>query len=273
MAGYGGGGGRQPEPTKYLFVDGAYLYRTFARISDRYFGGVPLKVDYNRLADGARKVFYYDCLPGRRESDPDEAFKKRVEDRTAFFQRLRGIRGWHVQLGSIKGEGDKLRQKQVDTMLSVDMLAHSYRRNASEISLIAGDLDFKPAVDALVQDGMYVVLHYDKSHVSSELMASADDRRPIDIHSIRNWLEEGFKETCEIPTPHINSEEQAPGQELFRQGRFDDGKVVKLYKVPDGYWLMFDHDDNRNQKLYVKGKSAEVVEKFTEDVFRKVTWS
>lgn len=266
------GGNRHPEPTKYLFVDGAYLHRTLAKMSDRYFGGAPIDIDYDKLANGARKIFYYDCLPGRKEAEPEDDFRKRLADRSAFFEKLKDVRGWHVQLGTVKGEGDKLRQKQVDTMLSVDMLAHSYRRNASEIALIAGDLDFKPAVDALVQDGMYVILYFDKFHVSRELMASADDRRPLEIQTLRNWIEESFKAKYEIPTPHGTPDATYPGYELLRDGVLANGKWAKLYKCPEGFSLVFEQDENRGYKTHIKGKSLELIERFSEDVYQKVAW-
>ena len=38
------------------------------------------------------------------------------------------------------------------------MLSHAHRKNMHKTTLLTGDLDFKPLVDALVQDGMFVTL-------------------------------------------------------------------------------------------------------------------
>lgn len=273
MPAYFSGGSIQTPATRYMFIDGGYLQRLFSKMSERYFGGAPLDVEYHKLANGAKKVFYYDCLPGRKERESEEDFQRRVREREEHFEMLRGITGWHVQLGTVKGEGGKLRQKQVDTLLSVDMLAHSYRRNAAEIALVAGDLDFKPAVDALVQDGMYVILYFDQGHVSKELMASADDRRHLNIHAARGWLSDSFLSKYEIPVPSSSPADEVRGHKLLRQGTLADGKDAWLYQGPDGFFsLVFDLRDIRGSKMYVRGKSVDVVGKFTEDVFEKVSW-
>jgi uncharacterized LabA/DUF88 family protein len=267
------GGSSTPPPTKYLFIDGAYLTHALNRISERYFNRTPPEINYNSLADGARKIFYYDCLPGRREGESDSDFADRTAKRQAFFDLLKNERGWHVQLGTVKGEGNKLRQKQVDTLLSVDMLTHSYRRNASEIALIAGDLDFKPALDALLQDGMYTILYYDRSHVSRELMAAADDRRPLNLQSIRPWLVTGFQDAFQLP--QVSSEpgdDPVKGHSIIKRGRLNDSRQMALFKGPNGFTAVFESDSNPGYNYFTRASSLELVERFIEDYFDDFTW-
>ncbi|MBD2254416.1 NYN domain-containing protein [Nostoc parmelioides] len=47
----------------------------------------------------------------------------------------------------------KKEQKEIDIMIAVDMLTHSFQKNMDEATLLAGDLDFKPLIDALVLNG------------------------------------------------------------------------------------------------------------------------
>ena len=137
-------------PTRYLFIDGAYLRCVVERLSTQFWPNENLEINYATLASGFHKSFYYDCMPPKQKNELEEVFNQRHTDQQQFFQRLGLIRGFHVNTGSLRGEGGRQRQKQVDTMMAVDMLTHSYRKNASDITLLAGDLDFKPIVDALV---------------------------------------------------------------------------------------------------------------------------
>ena len=74
-------GGPKP-PTKYMFINGAYLSAFAANKGEEWFGR-PADIDYELLGkqlDGVR-TFYYDCLPARavdRESETD--FQRRLTE-------------------------------------------------------------------------------------------------------------------------------------------------------------------------------------------------
>jgi uncharacterized LabA/DUF88 family protein len=50
-----------------------------------------------------------------------------------------------------------------------------------QATLLTGDNDFKPLIDALVQDGLFVTLMYPPDETSRELMQAADARTPWTI--------------------------------------------------------------------------------------------
>lgn len=56
------------------------------------------------------------------------------------------------------------------------MLGHTYRRNMESAAFVAGDVDFRPLVEAVVTDGMYLSLFYEPRHTSPELIRAADAR-------------------------------------------------------------------------------------------------
>lgn len=268
-----GGGRAAPDPTRYLFVDGAYLRELIDDISARYFNGVTLEIDYRQLSSHFKKTFYYDCLPGRRQTETEEEYQKRLSKQEALFERLRRIAGWHVYLGTVRGEGGRLRQKQVDTMMAVDMLAHSYRKNASEVTLLAGDLDFKPVLDALVQDGMYVVLWYDRKHASKELIESADNRQPLSILTVSQWLTPRFRKQYPLPAPYSTPENEARGHVLVCDGTMESGRKIELYQKDGSYVIAFEEGANEGYRMYLKGSARELLEKYVDDAFESFHWT
>jgi NYN domain len=78
-------------------------------------------------------------------------------------------------------------------MIAVDMLMHSFRRNMDRAMLLTADLDFKPLIDALVSNGTYVTLWYPPKRTNKELIASADERRQLDVGSIYDAIKLGSR--------------------------------------------------------------------------------
>jgi hypothetical protein len=125
-------------------------------------------------------VFYYHALPSPRKGEPLDEFQLRLEEKKGFFRRLQALDGWHVHFGITKRhKGDKAEQKEVDVLLAVDMLTHVHRRNASAVTLLTSDLDFRPLLDAVVREGTYTQLVYDPEHTSDELIATVDAATPL----------------------------------------------------------------------------------------------
>jgi uncharacterized LabA/DUF88 family protein len=58
----------------------------------------------------------------------------------------------------------------------------------NEATLLTGDLDFKPLIDALVQEGMFVTLWYPHGSTSKELIAAADRSQRFSISSVYDAL-------------------------------------------------------------------------------------
>jgi uncharacterized LabA/DUF88 family protein len=157
----------------------------------------------------AKRVFFYDCLddlkrPG--ESEPD--FHARVAAQESLFDSIRELPGFHVRLGTLRGAPKKPRQKEVDVLLAVDMLTHGFDGNMEKAILIAGDLDFRPIVEALVRRGVFVEVWYDKRSIAHELSWAADFGREMDFFHLHSWSTEAFKSGH--PTPGLYVGPQTP---------------------------------------------------------------
>jgi len=197
---------------KYLFIDGAYLRAVISDFGKYWYGIEDVPFRYNALALGHKKVFYYDCLPIARSDETEDAFALRLAAQENFFGELRALHGWHVLLGVLKrARKEKATQKEIDVMIAVDMLTHTYRRNMSELTFIAGDQDFLPLVEALVREGMFVTLLYEQESGSRELINAADARKSMDLPTLHSLLTSEFRDSH--PLPEITTRHQGPMKE------------------------------------------------------------
>lgn len=251
------------EKISYLFIDGGCLDSVLAIFSKELFSDQKIEIDYYRLAKGYQKVFYYDCLPVQKKDENDSDYQKRIEPRIDLFNKLKSLDGFHVYEGTARLR-DKRRgqeQKQVDIMIAVDMLTHSFRRNMHEATLITGDLDFKPLIDALVQDGMYVSLLYPKGRVNYELVDAADSKRPLTIGKVQQWFTDTFKSKVKLPDINqfknlnlgmewkkIEKIEQMNCEAFFYEKQ---GTYAAAVPNPDGGYFLLRHDNLNQLRFYV----------------------
>lgn len=216
--------------TAYLFVDGSYLRKALQTLSEALFDGVAIAVDPGALTSGFRRAFYYDCLPAKRRGESDLDFEERLGSAEELLTSFRRTSGVHVVEGALKGRTQ--RQKKVDVAIAVDMLTHSYRGNMSRATLLSGDLDFRPVVDALIQDGTWVTIWAAESSASDELVHAADDLRPLNVSSVFQFATGDFKERWPIPD-EFSQNRQADISGAVRQGyssRFDmDAYLIEAH--------------------------------------------
>jgi NYN domain len=264
------------QPIRYLFIDGGYLRGVLEEKSKRFFSSEEIDLNFEQFTGGYKKKFYYDCLPPKKPGEERGNYEERIAPRLAFYDKLRGLNGFHVFLGSTMSEGGRARQKGVDIMIAVHTLTHSFRHNMEQVTLLTGDLDFKPLIDALVQDGMDVTLWFDPISTSQELIYSADSQQKITIHSIHSSTSIEFRAKHHMVQSFSQSGKQTGGYSLVKSGTDAAGKVVeffesnnpidypKLVVIPDPY--------NSGYYLHFKHKDLGFIEKVLEDDQHQITW-
>jgi uncharacterized LabA/DUF88 family protein len=207
----------------YLFIDGEYLRRAYIAAIRRVFDADgdldPARIRYENLA---QRAFFYDCLDDGMK--PQEA-----ETQQKFFDEISAISGFHFRPGTIKGEKKRRRQKEVDVQLAVDMLQHGLSKNMEKAILIAGDLDFRPIVEALVLHGIFVEVWYAKGSAAAELPLAADYGKVLTFMDFYNMSSNSFMVHC--PLPRRSYGEPPPRHALtpiFKIGKIGNA-VVHLY--------------------------------------------
>lgn len=246
---------------RYLFVDGGYLRKIYTKYMNDFFG-VDGEINLLLVKNSASAVraYYYDCLDDIQKSNEGEAdFRARVKRQDDFFNEIRSLPGYHVRLGTLSGTPGKLRQKEVDVLLAVDMLTHGFYRNMSQAVLLAGDLDFKPIVDSLVQHGTYVHVRYERHTAARTLYWAADVGQEITFHTLYNWSTTDFRDTHPIPSGVSNS---APPTNLpvIKKGIAADSPIT-LFQKGSGYLLFADARPPR-MSLTLESDNLEKLEEY-----------
>lgn len=251
----------------YLFLDGGCLRETLKDYSVRFFDNEEIDFDYQKLSKEFGKVFYYDSLPVKNENESDNEYETRIQSNINFFTRLSLLDGYHVYEGTARRRRKKIEQKKVDTMITVDMLNHSFRKNMSKATLLTADLDFKPLIDALVDNGMYISLWYPISKTNQELIRSADACRKLDLTAVFEYSTIDFKRTHSIPKG-----KDKIGNDLFNVTKIEDlknkfGIKGELYKANDRpiYYLLFPTYFNPKANTHLEFDDVEKLKEYFDE--------
>lgn len=126
-------------------------------------------------------------------------------------------------------------------MIAVDMLTHTFRGNMHTATLLTGDNDFKPLIDALVREGMFIQLQYPPGETNAELVNAADARVPLTLRTLHSWLTEDSRERFVLPEVQNRPPEDEHGVRIA-QWRVDGVQLVLNY-YEGAYWVLRDGDN------------------------------
>jgi len=170
-----------------VFVDGGYVRPTL-----KAFGNPPPSISYEKLAaqfqgqDELLRMYVYDCAPYQsRNPTPEEKTRKGRFD--TFRNQLENQPRTEVRLGRLArrqredGNGWQFEQKQVDVLLTVDLVRLSCTNQIQRAVIVGCDSDFVPAIQAAKDAGVIVQLCYcDRLRLNNEIRQKCDDRIVFD---------------------------------------------------------------------------------------------
>jgi uncharacterized LabA/DUF88 family protein len=255
------------QPVQYLFIDGGCLRQSILEIEKTYAAGARLDVNFAALTSGFQKVFYYDALPSRLGTESEIDFKVRHDAVAAFHDRLGALDRFHVCEGETRRSlsRGKQEQKKVDIMIAVDMLTHSFRRNMEQATLLTADLDFKPLLDALIMDGMFVTLWYPSNRTNADLVKSADKRRHLNVRTIHGALLSSSQSLFSLPK--IWGQQARTGYEnpinSWKTGESD----FELHRSDEAFVFVGPHDEVPDYALYHEHNDLNFLRLYARDVF------
>lgn len=166
--------------TAQAFVDGGYL-RAISKSQKRALWN-PHSLVYDGYTKriGGRvirltRVTYYDAYVDKEDltsATPDSELE-------SYWKRVELLQNTHLAFGSLRGTRP-VRQKKVDVLLAVQMLAGAQRGNFDECILVAGDADFVPVVEEIQRNGVTVTLIDINGKAADDLRRAVDLRWPLD---------------------------------------------------------------------------------------------
>ena len=228
-AGYSG-----PRVVKYLFIDGGCLHSLLKVLSEKYFSSVPIELDFQKFTSEFTKVFYYDALPVKKGSESEDQFNRNFQTTKKFIEDLEMLDRFHVYLGESKHGKKGIEQKQVDVLIAIHLLKHSFNRNMHRATLLTTDSDFIPLLDALVETGMHITIWYGDSNgcrANKGLLKAADSRRKIGIKGIYECTKEEFSKKYKIPK--VTSGPKKEYTTLIQALEDESFGKIELYKEDD----------------------------------------
>jgi uncharacterized LabA/DUF88 family protein len=255
-----------PKEVKYLFVDGGCLRAVLTRFSDRYFGGIEIELEYNKFLNEFTKCFYYDAYPSQKPGQSDADYEAIQKDFQARAEHIAETRGWHVYEGeAIHRRKRGMEQKKVDVMIAVDMLRHTFRGNMHGATLLTSDLDFKPLLDALVSEGMYVQLWYPPGETSGQLARAADARIHLNLPNFQYYFTARFLTANPLPEATSGMLDTSMLTHLYR-GAARDGQELNVWRnETDGRLVLSAPPNPQGHGLKIQHRSWEMIVKWAED--------
>ena len=250
---------------RYLFIDGRYLRADYSRTVRAWFGNDgEIDLALVKKHFGADKMFYYDCLDDQQHSGESPSdFAARVAKQEEEFNKIQRISGSHIRLGSITGTKRNKRQKKVDILLAVDMMKHAVRQNMSHAILLAGDRDFEPVVETLVDLGLSIEVAGDKRSTSDDLIGAADHFHPLTFRNYYEWTSKSVQAIK--PIPYVEQGNiSAPSQDFTSVGTGSlEGSPCTLYQRATDFLLFFDsHPESPSSKLSILSHNLEHLKLF-----------
>lgn len=255
---------------RYLFIDGAYLREQYTRFAQKWFGG-PGEINYATLVDllTAEKCFYYDCSDEKpRNNEAQQEFEERVAKQRKVFTTISRVPRAHVRYGTLKGASNKRRQKEVDILIAVDMMSHAARKNMEEAILIAGDMDFTPVVESLVDLGLNITVRADKLTVAEELAWAADTFSELTANDYHAWSSKKLQRLH--PLPEVVFTEERINGTFLKRGNMGDYECV-LFSVPPNH-VLFIQGFRDGLSMRVTYEDLEKLELFCELQYAKIHW-
>jgi uncharacterized LabA/DUF88 family protein len=262
------------DEVKYLFIDGNYIRQAHAGMMKKVFGVESNHLNVMSLIGEARsfRTYYYDSFDEvRNPTESEEAFAGRVSAQEKELSPIGDLSGVHLQLGSVTGFGKKKRrQKEVDVLLAVDMLTHAHNDNMTHAILVTGDLDFRPVVEAVVWQGVFVQIWYEQSTASKELLRAADDSRLLHFNTLYAWSTTEFTNTHK-PPEYGQGDGFAGETPIVSEGIHPKVGRIAIHegwgKV--GFILRFEWNET---KQWLKHPSVSVLREYFSVLYGEVKW-
>lgn len=252
----------EEENDRYAFIDGGYLRTRFWNTMEAAFGPDDIPdIDFEWLKKylKAIRVFFYDA---RKEKDGTEATPPKQEWIQRQLSRLIEFDDYRLRLGAHSRSNKPKQpagQKEVDVLLAVDLLSHSFAGNMREAIVLTGDLDFRPAFEEVVRHGTRLSLHYDEASVSPDLLSVAHRRKKMSFQTYYQWTTDQFKASHPLPdSGKFMSEQEAlrwnasrEVVESYRVGIHDDVSLTQARASDRNLALLLPATDSNGVRGYV----------------------
>lgn len=211
---------------------------------------------WDSVRQGARRAFYYDSLPAKKDNQSEDDHESEIELKISELDYIRSQDYFHVKDGLSRYRSGKNRkgreQKGVDILLALDAFRFAADGLADEIHIFTSDVDFYPVFEALQQTGCRGVLRYQSGKAPRELIYSADIAHFFTISEVLAWcgMGPGMADGRDLfPEPITVS--HIPDAPIIHEIPSESVSELKLMVDPEnGHFIAFctDHQGHRRTR-------------------------
>lgn len=142
-------------------------------------------INFPKISSQYDRSFYYDSYPPENAVD----YENKRAQKEALFENINLTPNFRVNYGASKNWNKRrgVEQKGVDVLLAIEVFQHAVSGNMDIASIVTGDLDFLPLLEALSRTRVKTEIQFDPNSISIELIHAADQVKPLTMIEFLQW--------------------------------------------------------------------------------------
>lgn len=162
-----------------VFIDNSNVYKYLSalrKVNNQWVCAYdPLKLA-KKLAGNRNLVStHFYCTPPPSQMLNTSEGKKKYSIQTKYYAEIQKLPGVEVRFGNLQGAGGELKEKNLDTQLTANMITLAAQNAFDTAILVANDRDYVSALEPTkTVFGKKIELLYFKGYISNSLLRLAD---------------------------------------------------------------------------------------------------
>ena len=167
-------------PTRItVFIDNSNIYRYLSDLRKIDKGWVclydPLKLAKKLAGNRTLVAVYFYCTPPPPQMLKTADGIEKYSIQTKYYTEIQKLPGVEVRFGNLQGAGGELKEKNLDTQLTANMISLAAQNAFDTAILVSNDRDYVSALEPTKNIfGKKIELVYFKGFISNSLLRLAD---------------------------------------------------------------------------------------------------
>lgn len=135
----------------------------------------PLKLAKKLAGDRTLVAVYFYCTPPPSQMLNTPEGKEKYSIQTKYYSAIQKLTGVEIRFGNLQGAGEELKEKNLDTQLTANMISLAAQNMFDTAILVSNDRDYVSALEPTKNIfGKKIELLYFKGSISNSLWRLAD---------------------------------------------------------------------------------------------------
>ncbi len=167
-------------PTRVaVFIDNSNIYQYLSELRKINKGWIclynPLKLAKKLAGDRTLVAVYFYCTPPPSQMLKTADGREKYSIQTKYYTEIQKLPGVEVKFGNLQGVGGELKEKNLDTQLTANMISLAAQNAFDTVILVSNDRDYVSALEPTKNIfGKKIELVYFRGFISNSLLRLAD---------------------------------------------------------------------------------------------------